>query len=361
MQSFDLVVAPSTPTDVSVAKEKPASYCSRLLLKTRTPAKLTSTKKVISVTCRKSSGLSRVFRSTSVHVEVPLVGDTAACSAADTEMASRTRDCPLDPVSDLAPLPGKACNSKPQSPFPHVCENDNDCQRDPFCFRSLLASRCQQCKAEDMTCLKDGECCLGYLCVWGKCAEGVSQGESGTRCDPNRDECASGLCCATSSSLSFPVCAPYPKEGEACQTPSTTFFGLMGWGNQAAFAKSGQYCPCAQGLQCRSKRYAVSTCEKPENSMEINSLSEQLPVLQPILLNRNKEEAYYGDSRPEGQLAIVSLPRGLYSMEDAELSEDYEEKRLSPWEERDDPNRSDFQELEQLADQMGQYFGPGFY
>ncbi|XP_077168094.1 dickkopf-related protein 3-like isoform X1 [Paroedura picta] len=242
-----------------------------------------------------------------------------------------------------------------------VCENDNDCQKDQFCFRSLLASRCQQCKAKDMTCLKDGECCLGYLCVWGKCAEGVSQGESGARCDPNRDECASGLCCATSSSLSFPVCAPYPKEEEAYQTPSTTFFGLMGWGNQAAFAKSGQYCPCAQGLQCRSKRYAVSTCEKPENSMEINSLGEQLPVLQPILLNRNKEEAYYGDSRPEGQLAIVSLPRGLYSMEDAELSEDYEEKRLSPWEERDDPNRSDFQELEQLADQMGQYFGPGFY
>ncbi|KAL8176829.1 UNVERIFIED_CONTAM: hypothetical protein K2H54_039175 [Gekko kuhli] len=162
--------------------------------------------------------------------------------------------------------------------------------------------------------------------------------------------------------FSFPVCTPYPKEGEACQTPSTTFLALMGWGNQAAFAKSGKYCPCAQGLQCRSKRYAVSTCEKPEDRVDISSLGEQLPVFQPIVMNRDKEEAYYDDSRQDGQLAIVSLPRGPYYMEDTGLSEDYEEKRLSPWEEsKDDPNQSDFQELEQLADQMGQYFGPGFY
>ncbi|XP_054851494.1 dickkopf-like protein 1 [Eublepharis macularius] len=239
-----------------------------------------------------------------------------------------------------------------------VCVSDSNCQKDQFCFRSLLASQCQQCKAKDMTCQNDGECCLGSLCVWGKCAEGVSQGESGTRCDPNQDKCAQGLCCTTSKAFSFPVCAPYPKEGEACQTPSTTFFRLMVWDNQAAFAK----CPCAQGLECRSKRYTISTCEKPEDGVDINSLGELLPIFQPILTNLDKEEAYYDDSRQDGQLAIVSLPKGPYSKEDAGLSEDYDEKRLFPWEEeRNDPNQSDFQELEQLANQMGQYFGPGFY
>nr|XP_056719293.1 dickkopf-like protein 1 [Euleptes europaea] len=243
-----------------------------------------------------------------------------------------------------------------------VCVNDNDCQKGQFCSRSLLASQCQECKAKLMTCQKDEECCLGYLCVWGKCAEGVSRGDSGTRCDPNREACSPGLCCTATSSLSFPVCAPYPKEGEACQAPSTTFFGLMGWGSQAAFAKSGKYCPCAQGLQCRSKRHAISTCEKLEDSADVSSLGKQLPVFQPLLTNRDKEEAFYDDSRQDGPLAIVSLPRGPYYMEDAGLSEDYEEKRLLPWEgDRDDPNRSDFQELEHLADQMGQYFGPGFY
>uniref|UniRef100_A0A8D2Q6I9 Prokineticin domain-containing protein n=1 Tax=Varanus komodoensis TaxID=61221 RepID=A0A8D2Q6I9_VARKO len=103
-------------------------------------------------------------------------------------------------------------------------------------------------------CRRDAECCLGYLCVWGKCAEGVSRGESGTRCNPRQEECAPGLCCITSNSVPFPVCTPYPKEGEACQAPSSTLFGLMGWDSLAVFAKPRQYCPCAQGLKCGNKR-----------------------------------------------------------------------------------------------------------
>lgn len=80
-------------------------------------------------------------------------------------------------------------------------------------------------------------------------------------------------------------------------------------------------------------------------------------------MRRDKED-YYDDVRQDGQL--VNLPRGSYSMEGIDqvkgLSEDYDEKRQSPWkEEIEDPNPSDFQELQQLADQMGQYFGPGFY
>ncbi|CAI5790685.1 Dickkopf_N domain-containing protein [Podarcis lilfordi] len=216
-------------------------------------------------------------------------------------------------------------------------------------------------------CWKDRECCLGYLCVWGRCAKGVSRGESGTRCDPRRDKCAQGLCCTTSNSLSFPVCTPYPKEGEVCRIPTSSLFGLMGWGSLTAFPRPSQYCPCAQGLKCRAKRYTtVSTCENPENSVDISRPDQQLSFYQPILMRRDKEDAYYDDYVQDGQLALVNLPRSPYSMEDIGqpkgLSEDYYEKRQLPWEEDvADPKQADFQELKQLANEMGQYIGPGFY
>ncbi|XP_061444452.1 dickkopf-like protein 1 isoform X2 [Rhineura floridana] len=246
------------------------------------------------------------------------------------------------------------------------CVSDNDCQKDQFCFRSLLASWCQQCKAKNTICQKDGECCLGYLCVWGKCAEGVSHGESGTRCHPHNEKCAQGLCCTTSNSFSFPVCTPYPKEGEVCHIPRRSFLGLMGWGSLAAFGKPSQYCPCAQGLKCKTKRYTtVSTCEKPGNSVDISSVGQQLTFLQPILMSRDKEDAYYNDSMQDGQL-IVNLPRGPYSMEDIGqpkgLTEDYDEKRqLAREDDIAESSQPDFQELNQLANEMGQYIGPGFY
>nr|XP_034990644.1 dickkopf-like protein 1 isoform X1 [Zootoca vivipara]XP_034990645.1 dickkopf-like protein 1 isoform X1 [Zootoca vivipara]XP_034990646.1 dickkopf-like protein 1 isoform X1 [Zootoca vivipara] len=247
------------------------------------------------------------------------------------------------------------------------CVSDSDCQKDQFCFKSFLASRCQQCKVKNTICWKDRECCLGYLCVGGRCAKGVSRGESGTRCDPRQDKCAQGLCCTASNSLLFPVCTPYPKEGEVCQIPTSSLFGLMDWGSLTAFPKPSQYCPCAQGLKCRAKRYTtVSTCEKPENSVDISRPDQQLSFYQPILMRRDKEDAYYDDSVQDGQLALVNLPRAPYSMEDIGqpkgLSEDYDEKRQLPWEEdMADPKQADFQELKQLANEMGQYIGPGFY
>lgn len=98
--------------------------------------------------------------------------------------------------------------------------------------------------------------------------------------------------------------------------------------------------------------------------MDIHSLGQQLPVSQPVLVAPDTEAAYYDDSsRQDGQLAIVGLPGGPYHAGDAGLGRAYEEqKRPSLWgEDREEPNPADFQELEQLADQMGQYFGQGFY
>ncbi|TFJ96146.1 transaldolase [Platysternon megacephalum] len=61
------------------------------------------------------------------------------------------------------------------------CLSDHGCRTAQFCSSSLLASQCWECKAKDTVCQWDRECCLGYLCVWGKCAEGVSPGEGLTR------------------------------------------------------------------------------------------------------------------------------------------------------------------------------------
>nr|XP_020648529.1 dickkopf-like protein 1 [Pogona vitticeps] len=218
-----------------------------------------------------------------------------------------------------------------------------------------------------ITCQDDKECCLGYLCVWGQCREGVSRGESGTRCDPHREECAQGLCCATSDSLLSPLCTPYPKEGEPCQIPRKTLLGLMGWNNLEAFAKPKHYCPCAQGLMCRTERYVVvSTCEKPDNSADISSLGQQRSLFQPILLRQEKEDAYYDDSAQDDQFAIVNLPRDPYSMDkidqSKDLSEKYDKNSQFPGEkEMANSIQPDFQELKQLASEMGQYFGTNFY
>ncbi|XP_042330415.1 dickkopf-like protein 1 [Sceloporus undulatus] len=247
------------------------------------------------------------------------------------------------------------------------CVNNNDCQKDQFCFRSLLASQCQQCKAKDTMCWNNGECCLGYLCVWGKCTEDVSHGESGTRCDPHQEECAQGLCCTFSNSLPFPICTPQPKEGEKCQIPSGTFLALMGWGSLEAFAKPKEHCPCAQGLKCRTKRYSmISTCEKSEKRLDISNPDQQMSFFQPILTRQNKDDDYYDDFRQDGQMDILNLSRGPSSMEEISqtkgLSEDYDEMRQSSWE-KDIAylNQPEFQELKELADEMGQDWRPGFY
>ncbi|XP_072832771.2 dickkopf-like protein 1 [Pogona vitticeps] len=236
-----------------------------------------------------------------------------------------------------------------------------------FSEKTVTSIEQEDAHPAEKTCQDDKECCLGYLCVWGQCREGVSRGESGTRCDPHREECAQGLCCATSDSLLFPLCTPYPKEGELCQIPRKTLLGLMGWNNLEAFAKSKHYCPCAQGLMCRTERYVVvSTCEKPDNSADISSLGQQRSLFQPILMRQEKEDAYYDDSAQDDQFAIVNLPRDPYSMDkidqSKDLSEKYDKNSQFPGEkEMAHSIQPDFQELKQLATEMGQYFGTDFY
>ena len=83
-------------------------------------------------------------------------------------------------------------------------------------------------------------------------------------------------------------------------------------------------------------------------------------------MRQEKEDAYYDDSAQDDQFAIVNLPRDPYSMDkidqSKDLSEKYDKNSQFPGEkEMANSIQPDFQELKQLASEMGQYFGTDFY
>ncbi|XP_025052251.1 dickkopf-like protein 1 isoform X1 [Alligator sinensis] len=241
------------------------------------------------------------------------------------------------------------------------CMGDDDCRKDQFCSSSFVVSQCQECKAKDTVCQRDGECCLGYLCVWGKCTAGVSRGEGGTRCDPLQDECAPGLCCISYAFFPFPICAPYLTEGEVCQSLDGTLLSLMAW---EGLGRSGQYCPCAQELMCRSNGFGMtSTCQRPEGNEDFGRLGQQLSFFQPSMVRRDEEVAYYDTNALPWQLqdAQMVVDTGHIKKPREELTDDYEGENLLLDKDTNNPDQLNFQELKQLANQMGQYFGPGFY
>uniref|UniRef100_H3AP48 Dickkopf N-terminal cysteine-rich domain-containing protein n=1 Tax=Latimeria chalumnae TaxID=7897 RepID=H3AP48_LATCH len=126
----------------------------------------------------------------------------------------------------------------------HGCLVDEDCDVGFYCDSALFVSECRGCKTKAMECAGDGECCSGYLCVWGHCAEGVLRGEGGTTCSSQRD-CTQGLCCLQQEALPFPVCSPLQSEGQTC---GSRFTRLMDWGVE--FEYPLEMCPCRWGLVC---------------------------------------------------------------------------------------------------------------
>ncbi|XP_069493132.1 dickkopf-related protein 3-like [Ambystoma mexicanum] len=255
------------------------------------------------------------------------------------------------------------------------CRNAEDCKKDQYCQASIFTNECRDCKAEGMVCPANTECCLGYQCAWGRCAR-VTRGESGTRCDPRRDECVPGLCCTLHKSLPFPVCAMPPGEGDKCEIPYGSLLKVIAWGAPASSTKG--YCPCSQGLVCTNKGFnPFSTCEKPERKSGFVDI-RKAPFVQAII-RRDEELADY-DAEPlpwqlqGGQLAVVDLPGAAEESENEaresikRLREDLEGgigEQILPLdgyiEDAMGPSQLDFKELKKLANDMGQYFGPGFY
>ncbi|XP_030641113.1 dickkopf-related protein 3b [Chanos chanos] len=129
----------------------------------------------------------------------------------------------------------------------HECLIDEDCGKDSYCFYEILTSKCMPCKAGNMICTKDEECCGDQLCVWGMCAQNRTKGQSGTICQYQSD-CSPQHCCAFHKALLFPVCRPRPQKRQPCQGHPNMLMELLLWDVEGP----RENCPCTAGLQCLS-------------------------------------------------------------------------------------------------------------
>ncbi|CAB1339447.1 unnamed protein product [Coregonus sp. 'balchen'] len=146
----------------------------------------------------------------------------------------------------------------------HECVIDEDCEKGKYCRYETHRSKCLTCKALDVPCKKDEECCTGQLCVWGQCSQNATKGEAGSICQYQND-CSPDLCCAIHKALMFPVCTAKPIERERCHGSSNHLMELLSWDIEGQGPK--EHCPCAEDLQCQHLGRG-SLCLKGENSSE---------------------------------------------------------------------------------------------
>uniref|UniRef100_A0A3Q3K7V6 Dickkopf N-terminal cysteine-rich domain-containing protein n=1 Tax=Monopterus albus TaxID=43700 RepID=A0A3Q3K7V6_MONAL len=144
------------------------------------------------------------------------------------------------------------------------CITDEDCGKGRYCFYDTHNSRCLPCKATDVSCTKDEECCGEQLCEWGQCSQNATKGEAGTTCQYQAD-CSPDLCCAFHKALLFPVCSAKPIERERCFGASNHLMELLSWDIQDEGPK--KHCPCAGDLHCQHLGRG-SMCLKGEDSSE---------------------------------------------------------------------------------------------
>ncbi|KAG8567909.1 hypothetical protein GDO81_013829 [Engystomops pustulosus] len=255
------------------------------------------------------------------------------------------------------------------------CNDSHDCPGNQYCHLSSGAAECHNCKIQEMLCQQDEECCHGWVCALSKCTELPSIESGGARCDLIKDQCAPGFCCSRTERLPFPVCLALPAEGEQCRTQSSNLLKLITFG--ADYDLGLQRCPCSEGLVCTSKGSLISTCEKPNEVIDFTNFREDT-FFQP-LVRRDEELNYYdADLVPwpsqDDQLAFVDFQkrdevnvrdlRNDVEIFNADIGDDLKDENLhfdDHIDEPNDPSEADFQELKQLASEMGQYFGPSLY
>ncbi|CAJ1049640.1 dickkopf-related protein 3a [Xyrichtys novacula] len=146
----------------------------------------------------------------------------------------------------------------------HGCITDEDCGKGSYCLPDTKNSKCLPCKAIDVPCTKDEECCAKQLCVWGQCSQNATKGEAGCTCKYQTD-CSPDLCCAFHKALLFPVCSAKPIEREHCFGASNHLMALLSWDIQDEGPR--KHCPCAGDLHCQHLGRG-SMCLKGEDSSE---------------------------------------------------------------------------------------------
>ncbi|XP_061466406.1 dickkopf-related protein 3 isoform X2 [Rhineura floridana] len=165
----------------------------------------------------------------------------------------------------------------------HECIIDEDCETGKYCEFSDLEYKCHICKPQHMHCSRNVECCGHQLCVWGQCVKAASKGENGTICE-NQHDCNSGMCCAFSKDLLFPVCTPLPGEREPCYDPSNRFLNLITWELEPDGALDR--CPCAHGFICQMQSHSSnSLCELSFNKTQTEDKENPLLVDEISLLD----------------------------------------------------------------------------
>uniref|UniRef100_UPI0037E7264F dickkopf-related protein 3a n=1 Tax=Semicossyphus pulcher TaxID=241346 RepID=UPI0037E7264F len=146
----------------------------------------------------------------------------------------------------------------------HGCITDEDCGKGRYCLSDMKKSKCLPCKAIDVPCTKDEECCGEQLCMWGQCSQNATKGEAGSTCKYQTD-CSPDLCCAFHRALLFPICSAKPIERERCFGASNHLMALLSWEVQDEGPR--KHCPCAGDLHCQHLGRG-SMCLKGEDSSE---------------------------------------------------------------------------------------------
>lgn len=144
------------------------------------------------------------------------------------------------------------------------CIADGDCGRERYCFSQLYGSKCMSCKALDVPCTRDVECCDELMCVWGQCTQNETKGDAGSTCQ-NQNDCNPDLCCAFHKALLFPICLEKPIERERCFSASNHLMELLSWDLQNDGPR--KHCPCVGDLHCQHLGRG-SMCLKREDSSE---------------------------------------------------------------------------------------------
>ncbi|XP_068452077.1 dickkopf-related protein 3a [Clinocottus analis] len=155
-------------------------------------------------------------------------------------------------------------SSDPGNNIEQGCISDGDCVKGSYCLHDTSNSKCLPCKATDMSCMKDNECCGEQLCVWGQCSLNATKGEAGSTCQHQTD-CNPDLCCLFHKALLFPVCSAKPIERERCFGASNHLLEFLSWDVQDEGPR--KHCPCAGDLRCQHLGRG-SMCLKVEDSQE---------------------------------------------------------------------------------------------
>ncbi|XP_026234321.1 dickkopf-related protein 3a isoform X2 [Anabas testudineus] len=147
----------------------------------------------------------------------------------------------------------------------HGCVTNEDCGTGRYCLYDTPNPKCLTCKAIDVPCTKDEECCGEHLCVWGQCSQNATKGEPGTTCQHQAD-CRPDLCCAFHKALLFPVCLTKPIERERCFGASNHLMELLSWKVQDEGPR--KHCPCAGNLHCQHLGRGSMCLEGKDSSEE---------------------------------------------------------------------------------------------